>query len=106
DEKVFYGFWGIPGKKKVCCLLGCPASSPYRELFGDRIVRYTTSVSATAREGETLLMVSASDDDVDDAVEYTLMGDDPMTQSFRLHPRHGTLSIVKPLDSLGSGFAF
>ncbi|PIO66575.1 cadherin domain protein [Teladorsagia circumcincta] len=62
--------------------------------------KYTTSVSATAREGETLLMVSASDDDVDDAVEYTLMGDDPMTQSFRLHPRHGTLSIVKPLDSL------
>ncbi|KAK6019489.1 cadherin domain protein, partial [Ostertagia ostertagi] len=55
---------------------------------------------ATAREGETLLMVSATDDDVDDTVEYTLMGDDPMTQSFRLHPRHGTLSIVKPLDSL------
>ncbi|KAK6055933.1 cadherin domain protein [Cooperia oncophora] len=62
--------------------------------------KYTTSVSATAREGETVLMVLATDDDVDDTVEYTIMGDDPMTQSFRLHPRHGTLSIVKSLDSL------
>ncbi|KAK5983570.1 hypothetical protein GCK32_004417 [Trichostrongylus colubriformis] len=64
------------------------------------LFRYTASVSAAAREGETLLMVSATDDDVDDAVEYTLMGDDPMAQSFRLHPRHGTLSIVKTLETL------
>lgn len=46
-------------------------------------------------------MVSATDEDVDDAVEYTLIGDDATTSSFRLHPRHGTLSIVKPLESLG-----
>uniref|UniRef100_A0A7I4YD34 Cadherin domain protein n=1 Tax=Haemonchus contortus TaxID=6289 RepID=A0A7I4YD34_HAECO len=62
--------------------------------------KYSATVSANAREGETLLMVSASDDDSDDTVEYSLMGDDHITQSFRIHPRHGTLSLVKTLDSL------
>ncbi|VDO60529.1 unnamed protein product [Heligmosomoides polygyrus] len=62
--------------------------------------KYATSASAAVREGEALLMVSATDEDVDDAVEYTLIGDDATTSSFRLHPRHGTLSIVKPLESL------
>ncbi|VDL72367.1 unnamed protein product, partial [Nippostrongylus brasiliensis] len=66
------------------------------------VPKYDTAVSAAAREGETLLMVSATDEDVDDAVEYTLIGDDTTTSAFRLHSRHGTLSVVKSLESLGS----
>ncbi|VDN22822.1 unnamed protein product [Cylicostephanus goldi] len=59
--------------------------------------KYSTSVSASAREGEALLMVSATDEDVDDAIEYTLMGDDKVASAFKVHPRHGTLSVAGPL---------
>ncbi|KIH55818.1 cadherin domain protein, partial [Ancylostoma duodenale] len=61
--------------------------------------KYSTSVSASAREGEALLMVSATDDDLDDAIEYTLLGDDKAASTFKIHPRHGTLSVAGPLES-------
>ncbi|VDM52768.1 unnamed protein product [Angiostrongylus costaricensis] len=64
------------------------------------VSKYTTSVSSGAREGEALLMVSAIDDDVDDVVEYTLVDNGVASSSFKLHHRHGTLSVLKPLDSL------
>uniref|UniRef100_A0A0K0DCV7 Cadherin domain protein n=1 Tax=Angiostrongylus cantonensis TaxID=6313 RepID=A0A0K0DCV7_ANGCA len=64
------------------------------------VSKYTTSVSSGAREGEALLMVSAIDDDVDDVVEYTLVDNGMASSSFKLHHRHGTLSVLKPLDSL------
>ncbi|KAK6741188.1 hypothetical protein RB195_009193 [Necator americanus] len=63
------------------------------------VSKYSTSIAVNSREGEALLMVSATDDDVDDLVEYALLGDDKASSTFKLHPRHGTLSVVGPLET-------
>ncbi|VDO27944.1 unnamed protein product [Haemonchus placei] len=94
----------VVGKQTSFSTFPVSLDLPFNNLFAvsakATVFRYSATVSANAREGETLLMVSASDDDSDDTVEYSLMGDDHITQSFRIHPRHGTLSLVKTLDSL------
>ncbi|KHJ90679.1 cadherin domain protein [Oesophagostomum dentatum] len=44
-------------------------------------------------------MVSATDNDEDDTIEYTLLSDGKAASAFKVHPRHGTLSLAGPLLS-------
>ncbi|KJH45106.1 cadherin domain protein [Dictyocaulus viviparus] len=64
------------------------------------VPKYSVSVSSGIREGEAVLMVFATDDDNDDVVEYTLVGNDEASSLFKIHHRHGTLTVLKPLNSL------
>lgn len=71
---------------------------------------YSTSISETAKKGDTVLMVSATDDDENDMVsmrletrsnenlqiEYTLLDGSEAT-FFSVHPRQGTVTVIKKL---------
>ena len=61
--------------------------------------KYSCSISATAKEGDAVLMVSATDEDEHDTIEYSLVSDP--SGLFRLHPRLGVLSLVDKLDRSG-----
>uniref|UniRef100_A0A8R1DPU5 Uncharacterized protein n=1 Tax=Caenorhabditis japonica TaxID=281687 RepID=A0A8R1DPU5_CAEJA len=58
---------------------------------------YSTSVSESAKEGDTVLMVSAIDDDENDEIEYSLI-DDSETTFFKVHPRQGTVTVARQLE--------
>lgn len=61
--------------------------------------KYSCSINAATKEGDTVLMVSATDEDEQDTIEYTLQSDP--SGLFRIHPRLGVLSLVGKLDRSG-----
>uniref|UniRef100_A0A1I7XJY0 Cadherin domain protein n=1 Tax=Heterorhabditis bacteriophora TaxID=37862 RepID=A0A1I7XJY0_HETBA len=64
------------------------------------VSRYTCSISASAKEGDSVLMVSATDDDEGDLVEYTMLAVDRAAAVFRVHPRQGTIIVAGKLEGL------
>lgn len=58
---------------------------------------YSTSISESAKEGDTVLMVSATDEDENDTIEYSLL-DGSESQFFAVHPRQGTITVAKKLE--------
>ncbi|UMM23352.1 hypothetical protein L5515_004116 [Caenorhabditis briggsae] len=58
---------------------------------------YSTSIPETAKEGDTVLMVSATDEDENDTIEYSLL-DGGESQFFSVHPRQGTITVSKKLE--------
>ncbi|CAB3403624.1 unnamed protein product [Caenorhabditis bovis] len=58
---------------------------------------YACSMSETAKEGDTVLMVSAIDDDEHDTIEYSLV-DDGDAALFSVHPKQGTVTVAKKLE--------
>lgn len=58
---------------------------------------YSTSISESAKEGDTVLMVSATDEDENDTIEYSLL-DGSESQFFSVHPRQGTITVAKKLE--------
>nr|ACI49172.1 hypothetical protein Csp3_JD01.004 [Caenorhabditis angaria] len=64
---------------------------------------YSCSMSALAKEGDTVLMVSATDDDEGDSIEYSLLDDSSV---FSVHPKQGTVTVAKKLeDKVGNSFS-
>ncbi|VDN03543.1 unnamed protein product [Thelazia callipaeda] len=60
-----------------------------------------TSVSANAQPGESVIMVFATDDDVGDELEYSIvMGSDPRWKYFMIHSKQGLISVLEPLNDL------
>ncbi|CAD6197559.1 unnamed protein product [Caenorhabditis auriculariae] len=69
--------------------------------------KYTSSVSSAAKEGDTVMMLSATDDDELDHIEYSLMGEDPATALFNVHPKQGTVTVAKKLEAkAGQSYSF
>lgn len=58
---------------------------------------YSTSIPESAKEGDTVLMVSATDEDENDTIEYSLL-DGSESQFFSVHPRQGTITVAKKLE--------
>ncbi|CAI2349826.1 unnamed protein product [Caenorhabditis sp. 36 PRJEB53466] len=58
---------------------------------------YSTSISELAKEGDTVLMVSATDEDASETIEYSLLESSEAVY-FNIHQRQGTLTVAKKLE--------
>ncbi|CAG9538889.1 unnamed protein product [Cercopithifilaria johnstoni] len=59
------------------------------------------SISVDSRLGESIFMVFAFDNDVDDELEYSIVNSDKLlSKYFAIHPKQGLISVQEPLNDL------
>ncbi|CAI4228047.1 unnamed protein product [Auanema sp. JU1783] len=70
------------------------------------IPKYSCSISSLSKEGDSVLLVSAVDEDTDDLLEYSLLADEDVMSYFTIHPRQGLIRLTRRLLEAGSSLSF